>query len=234
MNDPAKRIQSLNTALSAVTTTEEASTGSYREQGLLDQPGPRVTVYWTAHPSTTQEHVGELGVGDERPTLLSCSVPENWHCSLVRHNLYRWDTVKYGIKRSITSWDGAIRNRSILLHCQKALWKNLEIQTSLIRVPNLWLCSSTLGNRPQANKHKGKNSLNKMFIPVIFITTKTGDKSNTPKLRKQWWTDRTDTHGHHKGQAGKGWHFKLDIHRTAQPSVIWGQGLFIFFLVPSA
>lgn len=47
-----------------------------------------------------------------------------------------------------------------------------------------------------------------MFIPVIFITTKTGDKSNTPKLRKQWWTDRTDTHGHHKGQAGKGLTFQ--------------------------
>lgn len=47
-----------------------------------------------------------------------------------------------------------------------------------------------------------------MFIPVIFITTKTGDKSNTPKLRKQWWTDRTDTHGHHKGQAGKWFTFQ--------------------------
>lgn len=45
-----------------MTTTEEASIGSCREQGLLDQPGPRVTVYWTAHPGTTQEHVGELGV----------------------------------------------------------------------------------------------------------------------------------------------------------------------------
>lgn len=61
---------------------------------------------------------------------------------------------------------------------------------------------------PQANKHKGKNSLNKMFIPVIFITTKTGDKSNTPKLRKQWWTDRTDTHSHHKRQAGKWFTFQ--------------------------
>lgn len=47
-----------------------------------------------------------------------------------------------------------------------------------------------------------------MFILVIFITTKTGDKSNTPKLRKQWWTDRTDTHGHHRGQAGKWFTFQ--------------------------
>jgi hypothetical protein len=35
---------------------------------------------------------------------------------------------------------------------------------------------------PQANKLKGKNSLNKIFITVIFVTAKTGDKSNAQKL----------------------------------------------------
>lgn len=42
-----------------------------------------------------------------------------------------------------------------------------------------------------------------MFISVIFITAKTGHKSNARELRKHGELTEWTPHGHFKGQAGK-------------------------------
>lgn len=95
---------------------------------------------------------------------MSCSIPENSLCLLVRQNLDRWNTMNCGRKkqcflknRSITCWDEAKGNRNILLHCQKALWKkNLEIQNKADNSYQPLTLVSLWGIRPKQINAKEK------------------------------------------------------------------------------
>lgn len=83
-----------NSVLSAVSITEEASTGSCRNRVSWISLAPGLSLCTGQRTQSPHRNVGESGGGKEG------SIPENSLGSLVRRNLERWSTVNYGSSSS--------------------------------------------------------------------------------------------------------------------------------------